>query len=100
MLRLRAILFALMLGAPLAASAADITRIASSFDEDDPFDLFIDVGFERTQNREKITREQLDPTDGSLTDVSELWHKAVDSRLNMRLAIGLYKDLEFSFGLP
>ena len=49
MLRLRAILAALLLGAPLAASAADITRIASSLDEDDPFDLFVDLDFERTQ---------------------------------------------------
>ncbi|MFL5343398.1 MAG: hypothetical protein ACJ8AT_01325 [Hyalangium sp.] len=98
MLRLRAILAALLLGAPLAASAADITRIASSFDEDDPFDLFIDVGFERTQSREKIVREQLAGTE--LQEASEVWHKAVDSRLNLKLAIGLYKDLEFSFGLP
>jgi hypothetical protein len=100
MLRLRAILAALLLGAPLAASAADVTRIASSFDEDDPFDLFLDVGFERTQSREKISREQLDPNGGGLLDASELWHKAVDSRLNLKLALGIYKDLEFSFGLP
>ena len=36
----------------------------------------------------------------SAQDVDEVWHKAVDSRLNIKLAIGLYKDLEFSFGLP
>ncbi|WP_224366495.1 hypothetical protein [Hyalangium versicolor] len=102
MLRLRAILAALMLGAPLAASAAEITRVASSLDEDDPFDLFIDVNFERTQGREKITREQLAPAgaEAGRTDVGEVWHKSTDSRLNLRLAIGLYKDLELSFGLP
>lgn len=101
MLRVRAVLVALLLGAPLAASAAEITRIASSFDEEDPFDLFIDANFERTQSREKITRDQLDPNGvNGRQEVSELWHKGTDSRLNLRLAIGLYKDLEFSFGMP
>jgi hypothetical protein len=103
MQRLRAVLAALTLGAPLAASAADITRIASSFEDDDPFDLFIDVGFERTQTRAKIIREQLIPagSDGATRiDASELWYKGVDARLNLELAFGLYRDLEFSFTLP
>ncbi|MFP2904629.1 hypothetical protein ACLESD_06140 [Pyxidicoccus sp. 3LFB2] len=102
--RLRAVLAAFTLGAPLAASAADITRIASSFDDDDPFDLFIDVGFERTQTRAKIIREQVPglTEDGGLErrDRSELWYKGVDARLNLELAFGLYRDLEFSFTLP
>jgi hypothetical protein len=100
MFRLRAILAALTLGAPLAASAADITRIASSFDDDDPFDLGIEVSFDRTQSRSKILREQLAPGGGGRTDATELWHRATDSRLNIELSIGLYRDLEFSFGLP
>ncbi|MBZ4418587.1 hypothetical protein [Myxococcus sp. RHSTA-1-4] len=101
--RLRAVLAALTLGAPFAASAADITRIASSFEDDDPFDLFIDVGFERTQTRAKIVREVLGtvPEDpGARPLESGLWYKGVDARLNMRLAFGLYRDLEFSFTLP
>lgn len=100
--RLRAVLAALTLGAPFAASAADITRIASSFEDDDPFDLFIDVGFERTQSRAKIIREQLIPegVEGSRVDATEVWYKGVDARLNLDLAIGLYRDLEFSFRLP
>ena len=102
--RLRAVLAAVTLGAPLAASAADITRIASSFEDDDPFDLFIDVGFERTQTRAKIIREQLAPagSPGSVSriDATELWYKGVDARLNLELAFGLYRDLEFSFTLP
>jgi len=107
--RLRAVLAALTLGAPFAASAADITRIASALEDDDPFDLFIDVGFERTQTRAKIIREQLAPSntpdnpDGSpasRVDAAELWYKGVDARLNLALAIGLYRDLELSFKLP
>jgi hypothetical protein len=101
MSRLRATLAALLLGAPLTASAAEISRIASSFEDDDPFDLFIDVGFERTQNRAKILREQL-PVEGGGTrqDAAELWYKGVDSRLNLELSFGLWRDFEFSFGLP
>ncbi|AKQ66445.1 hypothetical protein A176_003357 [Myxococcus hansupus] len=101
--RLRAVLAALTLGAPLAASAADITRIASSLEENDPFDLFIDVGFERTQNRAKIVREQLAPAGSGSSgrvDAAELWYKGVDARLNLELSVGLYRDLEFSFALP
>jgi hypothetical protein len=100
MFRLRAVLAALLLGAPFAASAAEITRIASSFDDDDPFDLFIDVSFARTQNRSKIVREQLAPGGGGRTDANELWYRGVDSRLNIDLSIGLYRDLQFSFSLP
>jgi hypothetical protein len=100
MFRLRAVLAALMLVAPLAAHAAEITRIASSFDEDDPFDLILDVSFERTQSRTKITREQQAFDGSGVTEATEVWHKGTDTRLNMELAIGLYKDLEFSFGLP
>ncbi|WP_141588837.1 MULTISPECIES: hypothetical protein [unclassified Myxococcus] len=100
--RLRVVLAALTLGAPFAATAADITRIASSLEEDDPFDLFIDVGFERTQNRAKIIREQLAPAGqpAGRRDASELWYKGVDARLNLELSVGLYRDLEFSFALP
>jgi hypothetical protein len=100
MFRLRAVLAALMLVAPLATHAAEITRIASSFDEDDPFDLILDVRFERLQSHTKITREQLAFAGGELTEATEIWHKGTDTRLNMNLAIGLYKDLEFSFGMP
>ncbi len=101
MSRLRVTLAALLLGAPLTASAADVTRIASSFEENDPFDLFIDINFERTQHRAKILREQLPVTEGGTRqDAAELWYKGVDSRLNLELSIGLWRDLEFSFGLP
>ncbi|XXF81152.1 hypothetical protein P2318_15720 [Myxococcaceae bacterium GXIMD 01537] len=101
MSRLRATLAALILGAPLAASAADVTRIASSFEDDDPFDLILDVNFERTQNRSKLLRAQLPITGGGTRqDVSELWYKGVDSRLNLGLTVGLWRDFQFSFGLP
>lgn len=100
MFRLRAVLAALLLGAPLAANAAEITRIASSFDEEDPFDLILDVKFNRTQTHTKIVREQLSGTELGVIERPEVWHKGADTRLDINLAIGLYRDFEFSFGLP
>jgi hypothetical protein len=99
MFRLRAVLAALLLGAPLSVHAAEVTRIASSFDEDDPFDLILDVRFKRTQTHTKIAREELTGVQG-LIERPEVWHRGSDTRLDMNLAIGLYKDFEFSFGLP
>jgi hypothetical protein len=95
---LRAVLAALVLGAPLAAGAAEVTRLASSFEEQDPFGLFIDMGFERTQRNASITRERLQ--DGALVDREELLFRGVDSRLNLDLKVGLYRDLQLSFGIP
>jgi hypothetical protein len=101
MSRLRATLAALLLGAPLTASAADITRIATAFEEDNPFDLFIDVGFSHTQDRAKILREQLPVAPGGTrVDAAELWYKRSDSRLDLQLTLGLWKDLQFTFGIP
>lgn len=101
MSRLRAVVAALTLGAPFAANAADITRVATSFEDDKPFGMFIDVGFEHSQRREKILREVLPSTEGGTRQLApELWYKGYDTRLNMDLAIGISPDVELSFGLP
>lgn len=80
------------------AAAAEITRVASSFEENDPFSLFFDIGFERTQEKIKIVREQ--HQDGQLVDATEVFYKGVDSRLNFDAHVGLYRDFEFRIGLP
>jgi hypothetical protein len=87
----------LLLG--MSAQAAEVTRVASSFDDNKPFGMFIDVEFQRTQDKGKITREWYEPSTG-LTDVSELRYVLYDTRLNLDAHLGLYKDLEFHFGLP
>ncbi len=101
MSRLRAVVAALTLGAPFAAGAADVTRVASSFEDDDPFGLFIDIGFEHTQRRTKILREQLPSQPGGTREYANvLWYAGGDSRLNLDLAVGLYRDVQLTFGLP
>ncbi|MGC4115411.1 MAG: hypothetical protein QM765_12570 [Myxococcales bacterium] len=81
---------------PMPARAAEITRVASSFDKDNPFDLDLWVGFERTQRRAKIVRER--HQEGHIADVLELRYASIHQSLPMRLAIGLFHDLELHVG--
>lgn len=89
-------LFTVLLGA--TASAAELTRVASSFEEKDPFGMFLDFTFDRTADRGTITREwyQL----GELQDVTELRYQKYDTRLGIDVNLGIYKDLELHVGVP
>ncbi|ATB33394.1 hypothetical protein [Melittangium boletus] len=104
MSRLRAVAAALSLGMPFVATAADLTRVASSFEDDDPFGLFIDVGIEHTQHRTHILRELSSPVDQTGRAPQELGsalsYSQFETRLNFDLAAGISQDVEFSFGLP
>jgi hypothetical protein len=100
MSRLRAVAAALTLGLPFAATAADITRVASSFEDNDPFGMFIDVGVEHLQHRSHILRERISATPGAKELQSELAYSDYETRLNFDIAAGISQDVEFSFGLP
>ncbi|HZI03383.1 MAG TPA: hypothetical protein VEZ71_05145 [Archangium sp.] len=101
MSRLRAVVAALTLGAPFVATAADVTRVASSFEDEDPFGMFIDVGLDHSQRRTKIVREALPTTTGGTREYQgELWYRSYDTRLNLDVAFGIAQDVELSFGLP
>lgn len=81
-----------------AVMAAEITRINSTGEPGDPFDLSLGVGYSHTHQQALITREQ--HVGGGVQDVGELRYKSSDNRLNLDLRIGLWHDLEFRFGLP
>jgi hypothetical protein len=104
--RLRAVVAALTLGTPFVAAAADITRIASSFEDEDPFGMNIDASFEFTRQRTKILREQLLQQNPAPNPAiprqysAELWYTGSDARLNLDVAIGIYRDLQISYRLP
>ncbi|OJT17683.1 hypothetical protein BO221_44800 [Archangium sp. Cb G35] len=101
MSRLRAVVAALTLGVPFVATAADVTRVASSFEDEDPFGMFIDAGFAHSQRRTKIVREVLpESTGGTRQYEGELWYRNYDTRLNLDVAFGIAQDVELSFGLP
>lgn len=103
MSRLRAAAVALTLGTSFVATAADVTRVASSFEDDDPFGLFIDVGLEHSERRTKILREVLPgPANPSGTRqlIPEMRSSLYDTRVNIDVAAGISRDVEFSVGLP
>ncbi len=89
---------ALALAFALPAGAAELTRIASSFEPKDPFGMYLDVGFSRTQQMTKIVREHHQR--GAVEDVTELRFKELDQRLNFDVRIGLWQDFELRFGVP
>jgi hypothetical protein len=85
---------------PVIASAAEVTRAASSFEDNHPFGMYVDVGYERTEHDGIITRENQTGTGAGTVDTHELNYRNVDSRMNIDLHIGLWKNLEFSVGVP
>ncbi len=90
-----------MLLALLAASpvrAAEVTRVASSFEEKDPFGMFFDFTFDRVWDQGKITREWYQQ--GKLQDVDELRYSRDETRLGIDTFIGLFRDLELHVGVP
>jgi len=80
------------------ARAAEVTRIATAFEEDRPFAMFFDVGFDRVQRRMLISREWHNGTD--VEYAKELRYTGVDTRLNIDAHIGLWHDVEFAVGVP
>jgi hypothetical protein len=88
--------FTLALSLPLPSLAANVTRIASAFDEKDPFDLDIEVGFTRTQKRSKITQEYYGG--GRIADVLALRYSEITNEMPLSVKVGLFQDLELSVG--
>lgn len=82
-----------------SAQAAEITRVASSFEEKDPFGMLFHFTFDRTWDQGKITREWYEPGVG-LSDVDELRYQRDETRLGIDAHIGIFRDLELHIGVP
>ncbi len=91
-----ALLVSLCVAVP--SEAAEITRIASSFEPDDPFGLYLGAQYVRDQRRTALVREQ--HTGEGLAEVAELRHLMVENRLDLDLRVGLWVDLELRYTLP
>jgi len=102
--RLIAVFTAITLLVPaFPAAAAELTRVASSGDKDDPFDLDLSVRWERTQRRASITREYAEggaAPFATVTELQQLRHEETTNLLVTRLAVGLWEDLELAAELP
>jgi hypothetical protein len=102
---LRALTAATLLALVLPAAAAEATRVASSGDEENPFDLDFSVKFEFSQKRALITREYTYDyeTNKALSTVEErpeFRYTRRTAAILPRVAIGIYKDLEFHAEIP
>jgi hypothetical protein len=80
------------------ALGAELTRILSSFEDDKPFRMSIEVGYQRTQEKSQLVRET--HQNGQVVDMPEVNFLGTDQRLVIDARIGLWRDLEFHFLLP
>jgi hypothetical protein len=93
----------LALAAP--AGAAELTRVPSSGEPNNPFDLDLSVAWVRTQRAGSISRELADATAvgqafPTVRDLRQLRWSETTNTLVPRLAVGLWEDLGLSFELP
>lgn len=85
---------------------AEITQVVDAFDEDDPFDLHLSVGFESSWKRADIRREtnitQPGLSTGGFTSngLNVARYEETTSRLNTRVEVGLYHDLALIVRMP
>ena len=87
---------------PARALAADVTDVATAFDEDDPFDFRLRVRYDHTEKRAQIKREfeGLSPSQTSIAQLKDLLYAQSRDDLTLRAEIGLYHDLMLSVELP
>ena len=84
------------------AHAADITDVASAFDEDNPFDVRFRVRYDHTEKRGQIKRELegLSPSQESIALLRDLAYSYHRDALTLRAEVGLFQDLMFHVELP
>ncbi len=72
--------------------------VADAFDDDDPFDLHIQVAFERSTRLATIQRERPGTGPNLFADVADFEQQV--NRLFVGVEVGLYRDLSFFARLP
>ena len=91
--------------------AAELVDVIDAAEPDNPIDVRLDLDFDRSLRRAKITREYAcfneqscplspDTQAGTLVNVKELRYERIKQILTPRLRIGLYHDLEFAVTAP
>lgn len=93
------LLGAVALAAP-TANAAEVTRVASSFDGDNKFDFHFGVGYDFNFKQAAILREWSDPNNPKSTMVRDLLYRQQRHVVTPTMEIGLYKDLAIYAALP
>jgi hypothetical protein len=80
--------------------AAEITRVQSSFDKDDPFDISLRINYEYSSEKAEILREGLQTTDPLVEMYNKLKWERTFQITRFHLAIGVFRDLEVFVDLP
>ncbi len=85
---------------------AEITQVADAFDDRDPFDLHLSLGYESTWTSSLVRRDTSSAQAGLGTDgfvqrsLNVAQYKQSTSRLQTRADIGLYKDVALVVRVP
>lgn len=88
-------------GVSQSAHAAEPTRVASSFEDDNPFDIHFGVGYDFNFKRAAILREwNAGPGDDSNRLVKDLLYRQQRHTLYPTMEIGLWHDLAVYMTLP
>jgi hypothetical protein len=90
----------------LMSETAEVTSVIDAFDNDDPFDVNLVLGFQQSWKSSKIRREtnlnQPGLSNQAFVSTNEnvASYSQSTSTLNMGADIGIYKDLAFIFRVP
>jgi len=87
------------------ASAAEVTRLSTAGEQDNPFDLKLSVRWDRTQEGADITRERVlsateAPPFGAVRNGPQLRYTRTSNVLVPRVAFGVYEDVEVHVEVP
>ena len=82
------------------ATAAELTDVASSFDDDNPFDLRLRVGYAHEWKSASIKREIELSGQDEIVNYKDLLYARSRDLLGMRLELGLFQDLMLYGELP
>jgi hypothetical protein len=91
---------------PVLNEPAEITQVVDAFDDDDPFDLNLSLGYQQTWSSATIRRESYiaQPglsSGGFVNDTMNVGtYTHTTSRLNTRADIGIYKDIALVVRVP
>lgn len=86
--------------------SAEITSVADAFDDEDPFDLHLTLGFQQSWRSGHILREsnsgldQFSSGNFVANNVNVADYSETTSRLNTRAEIGIYKEIALVLRLP
>jgi hypothetical protein len=80
--------------------AAEVTELASAFDEDDPFDFHFRVSYQYISRSGAIKRELAGYSAETVQTVKELQFDWTEQRIALRAEFGVWKDLQIHVELP